>query len=222
MTYNKEELLSLLSSMDILSDFSEDNANYFYQELDSDIKDKFQDFAYGASKFVLIPDNYDFVIKIPFKGTYYHTSEEDWDEDGFERFIYADSDNGWDYCEAETKRYELAENKGFNQFLAKTELLGYINDYPVYIQEKCVIFSQTDALSYHSNEEKSKTIATLGKRDFWINIDWLTDVRLYYGEDAFWFFINFIRDEEWDDLREDNIGYIGSQPVLVDYSGYYE
>ena len=61
MTYNREELLSLLNSMsDILveleSDFSEDNADYFYQELDSDIKEVFQDYAYGASKFVLISD----------------------------------------------------------------------------------------------------------------------------------------------------------------------
>lgn len=222
MTYNREQILSLFNSIDIFSDFSEDNADYFYQELDEKIKAEFQDYAYGASKFVLIPNNHDFVIKIPFKGTYYCTSEEDWDEDGFERFIYADADNGWDYCEAEVRRYEFAKEKGFNHFLAKTELLGYINNYPIYIQEKCVIFSQDDSFSCHSKEEKSKTIATLEKKDVWINIDWLTDVRLYYGEDAFWFFINFIRDEEWDDLREDNIGYIGSQPVLVDYSGYYE
>ena len=59
--------------------------------------------------------------------------------------------------------------------------------------------------------------------DVCINIDWLTDFRLKYGEEELIRFSNFIRDCGWDDdLRDDNIGYLSEKPVLIDYSGFME
>lgn len=108
----------------------------------------------GASKLVLIPENENYVIKIPFLG---HNEEEwienedypykwgdpeyDGDKAGHYEYIFYpfdgasfdgynyDSENGenWNYCNAEVDIYELAVLAGLELYFAREELIGFID-----------------------------------------------------------------------------------------------
>lgn len=233
MTYNKENILKMLSMAPIYEgfEFHEGKNGDFFGSMDNDFCNHY-DYAYGATKLVLIPLNEkdDYVIKIPYTGSYYHESGY-YNSDtiyypprtDYYDYIAADNDErSWDYCASEVKRYLLAEKEGFAECFAKTKLLGYVNNYPIYIQEKCITFSDCKNKHKHSEEERLKTSKCCNFY-YGINKDWLTDFRLYYGEKFLLKFINFINNMQWDDdLRNENIGYIKNRPVLIDYAGFLD
>ena len=144
MTYNKEELLKMLSTAPIYSGtvFHENKNEEFLNSI-RNLFNHCYSYAHGASKFVLIPKNEDYVIKIPYTGSYECISEDDTDSTHYhpKEFQYwayygsDDEDNPWDYCAGEVKRYATAKDLGFSMFFAETRLLGYINNYPIYIQD---------------------------------------------------------------------------------------
>lgn len=231
MTYNKKKLLKMLSTAPLYEGvaFHEGRNDEFFDSMDDNFCNLY-DYAYGATKLALIPVNEeeDYVIKIPYTGSYnfedsFYTSSLFFPaQEDYWRYCYAEnSEREWDYCESEMNRYQIAAERGFSKCFAKTELLGYINNYPIYIQEKCITFSSCKIKHVHSKEEKSKTSNCCNY--YSINEDWLTDFRLYYGEAMLLEFIDFIREFGWDDdLRDENIGYIKDRPVLIDYSGFLE
>ena len=233
MTYNKEELLQMLSNAPLSNgvEFHEGKNNEFFTSIDRKIYNHYF-YAHGATKLVLIPLDEDnqYVIKIPYTGSFsyysgyyssYYNNYHHGREDYWEFFAAEDDERPWDYCAGERNRYIIAKEAGFAQCLAKTELLGYINDYPVYIQEKCTVFNNCKHNHKHSKYEKLITSSYCKYYD--INTDWLTDFRLYYGINMLVNFINFIQEKNWDDdLRDENIGYINNRPVLIDYSGFLE
>ena len=78
----------------------------------------------GISKVVIIPNDANFVIKIPLTGMWYYEEtyneeEDEWeyDEDPtFEEFTGAKyGDGGCDYCEDEVHRIGMAEADGFGR-----------------------------------------------------------------------------------------------------------
>lgn len=236
MTYNKDKLLKMLSIAPLYEgmDFYSEKNDQFFNALGKDFFNHYH-FDYGASKLTLIPidDKKDYVIKIPYTGSYIFESEEH-SHSNSSSFYYSDKeeywefsgavngDNEWDYCGCEANRFCIAEEEGFSEYFAKTELLGYINNYPIYVQEKCITLSNCHHTHNHSLEEREKT-SNCCHNYCGIDEDWLTDFRLYYGEMALINFINFIYEAGWDDdLRNDNIGYLNNRPVLIDYSGFYD
>lgn len=232
MTYNKEKILEMLSMTPLYEGvkFHEGKNDEFFNSLEDDFYNYYS-YNYGATKLALIPmnDEDDYVIKIPYTGSYYHESGYFITNANYypskteycEYIAADDQDFPWNYCASEVARYALAKQEGFSKCFAKTELLGYINNYPIYVQEKCITFSDSRKNHLHTEEEKLKTFKCCNY--YGINRDWLTDFRLYYGEKFLFDFINFICNMEWDDdLRNDNIGYIKNRPVLIDYSGYLE
>ena len=215
MTYNKETIFNLLKDLPLDGDFYEEKNDLFIEY----IKDTFY-YDNGASKFVLIPKDpdADFVIKIPYNGSLHG-------DDFWEEYCWAenDADRPWDYCATEVYRFFIAKEHGLAECFAETKFLDFINDYPIYIQERCVPLSTNLDRSKHSLKEKTKTLSLCGEKLDFINLNWLTDFRLYYGEDIFVDFVNFVSENGWDDdLRSDNIGYINDRPVLIDYSGFWE
>ena len=220
MTYNRKNLLNMLSNAPIYEgmDFHEGMNDYFIDRMDNDFSNNYN-YNYGATKFVLIPVslNKDFVIKIPYTGSYSLEEEYYWEFYGGEC-----EDRPWDYCAGEVQRYTIAAEKGFADCFAKTEFLGTINRYPIYIQEKCITFAATCYKHKHSLEERQKTSKCCHNYSG-IDENWLTDFRLYYGEAKLISFILFLKEYKWDDdLRNENIGYIGDRPVLIDYSGFFD
>lgn len=207
----------------------------------------------GVTKGVLIFSDLNFVVKIPFAGSggyvesHYENRYGDWvdsryetertnastcgrrwveAEDCFEQFSGADCENGWDYCEVEATRYCHAEQANVAILFAKTEWIGDIREYPIYIQERCQMFREESTSNQEKYQSRTKAdyekVNTLREKyDFHsINDDWMLDFLIYYGEEMFKKLADFIFNENIYDLHNGNIGYLNGRPCLVDYSSY--
>lgn len=212
MTCNKEWVYNLLKNTFLEENCYFTDADFF--SIASVISDKTLDFQSGVSKFVIIPDDKDFVIKIPFTGI---------EEEGYyEEFQCGECEaRPWDYCMTEVLRYEEAAKTVFKRCFAECQFLGYFNGFPIYIQEKCITYEDKN-WGKNTDQEKLKTSKACNYQ-YCANLDWLTDFRLYYGEEMLRNFLIFLEKRYWnDDLRNSNIGYINNRPVLIDYSGFME
>lgn len=174
--------------------------------------------ASGASKGVLIFPDFGFVIKIPFIFC-----------DGDEMCGAQDGINAWDYCSQEVCRYEMAEEEGFGDIFLETDLLGEVNNHPIYIQPYAEVLSKIDGSEYDSKHRSGTDM----DRTFVKEIDdaenydtlssmWEADLLVRYGIEKFKSFKKYIKDNWINDLRDENIGYIGKNPVLIDYAGFNE
>lgn len=213
MEIKKEDLNEIFEALE-MADFDSLNDCVFYEQVVSFFKEEYhKPFMYetGATKGVLIFPNLDFVIKIPFT----YTGDRD-------EFCGADdSGEGWNYCEVEEIKYQRAENFGINGCFAKTILVGRVNGYPIYAQEKAKIFTQEGSPSPKKSEEEYEKIEDIceGIGECFNRI-WLNDAFDYFGEKIFYSFLDFLESFNISDLHDGNIGYIGMRPVLIDYSSF--
>lgn len=178
-------------------------------------------YNYGVSKLVILPEHENFVIKIPFSGVGLKCEKP---------FEYANEDNQhcWDYCATEILYYHAAKTKfRAAPVLAKPRFVGYVSGYPIYVQQKAVTFGERygDRQPYIMEDsaelryKKSIVRSTCNSTGMYIfNMKWLTDVLDYYGEKQFDIFVNFINT--LSDLHNQNIGYIGDRPVIIDFSDW--
>ena len=212
MTFNEDEILNMFEGFNFLDPAFDDTR---VDELASYLFDKGYIFNYdfGATKLAIMPRNKDYVIKIPFQGCY---------EGNFCNFIGASSECEWDYCNVEVERYYDICSTPFKDCFAETIFIGYINDYPIYLQEKCTPFNN----SYNKTKEKRKKMNSfLRKIDCYydLNTDWCIDLLKYYGPKKFKDFITLIKKFKWDDdLTCDNVGYKNGHPIIIDFSGFRE
>ena len=203
----------------------------------------------GASKLCIVPQESEYVIKLPFLGEIYY------DENGKPVLIcfnYAKTENRWDYCKAELELYSKAADAGFAIFLAKTEEFGTTKSgHPMYIQEKVNVYGDCRH-KYKKNvsdNAKSKTATVLEKyRDRYMHnrlndemteedfigytfaetgetfLSYLIDAYSYENVAKFakWVYEN--AREIAADLHWGNIGFRESDgtPCLLDFSGYYD
>ena len=146
---------------------------------------------YGATKMVIIMDDEDIVFKIPFNSVMDHECKN------YEFFYGAPATSTWDYCEAEEERYDVAEEYGFANYLAKTEI--------VYNTKNGIRIYYRGSLPIDDTK-------------------WLNTFIDCYGAYKLKQFLQFLENEDWDDdLSHDNIGYTKEgKPVLIDYSSYME
>lgn len=225
MVYNINELKKVFKDVPLKM------GNDFYEDLNDDLFNSLNcapgDYSYdhGASKLAIISMKGDYVIKIPYTGELpediWCPTEEEFEE-YFEPYCGAGGDNPWDYCALEVERYNYAKQFGFDKYLAKIELLGHVNGYPIYIQEKCETYYSSRRSRRYSEEEKKTTrsICGLGMFDYLVDENWLTDFRFYYGEQALIDFVDFLIKNHWEDLNNANIGYLNKRPVILDFSGF--
>lgn len=224
MGTRKEELDEILEALSY-GTFDEIDEAEFYPVVVQPFSEKYKkpfDYATGATKGVLIFEQLGFVIKIPFcrntEDCYYNSAYGEYE---CCYFTGADTDNGWDYCEAEADKYERAETEGLAQCFAKTEKIGDIDGYPIYMQELADIYKSIDYQSSHTEEDSRQVSSICNSNNFYMfNIEWLSDAFHYYGEKMFHKLLDFIRTVGINDLHDGNIGYIGNRPVLVDYSSF--
>ena len=172
--------------------------------------------TYGATKLVIIMEKEDFVFKIPFNSEW-----DSWNRD-YTFFCGAPATSTWDYCEAEEERYNFAEEYGFSEYLAKTNIVySTKNGIRIYIQPKCSVHSKHKTTSKRNRRVFSKWFKHGLPID---DTQWLNTFIDYYGAYRLKQFLTFLLNEEWDDdLGSRNIGYtIEGKPVLIDYSSYME
>jgi hypothetical protein len=229
-----ENILNLFKDCIFNGELTEDT--FEYDILDHLPKDLSYNYFFGATKLVIILSGTNFVIKIPYTG--FITSTEEYDEDAdeyvdgeeyYEDFSGADNGiNNWDYCLKEVMEYQDAKKNHVEKAFAKTKIIGKINGHPIYIQERAETFWDRRHKRYENGEYKkytkektSRVISRCEEKNFLcFNRDWLTDLLEYYGEKKFDQIMSFIKNAEIRDLHNENLGYIGSRPVLIDYSGY--
>ena len=224
MEARKEDLDEILEALSY-GTFDENDEADFYSIVVQPFSEKYKkpfDYATGATKGVLIFEQLGFVIKIPFcrnsEDCYYNSAYGEYE---CCYFTGADTDNGWDYCEAEANKYERAEEEGLAQCSAKTKKIGDIDGYPIYMQELADIYKSIDYQSSHTEEDSRQVSSICNSNNFYMfNIEWLSDAFHYYGEKVFHKLLEFIRTVGINDLHDGNIGYIGNRPVLVDYSSF--
>ena len=224
MEARKEDLDEILEALSY-GTFDENDEADFYSIVVQPFSEKYKkpfDYATGATKGVLIFEQLGFVIKIPFcrnsEDCEYNSAYGEYE---CCYFTGADTDNGWDYCEAEANKYERAEEEGLAQCFAKTKKIGDIDGYPIYMQELADIYKSIDYQSSHTEEDSRQVSSICNSNNFYMfNIEWLSDAFHYYGEKIFHKLLEFIRTVGINDLHDGNIGYIGNRPVLVDYSSF--
>ena len=220
MGTRKEDLDEILEALSY-GTFDENDEADFYPAVVQPFSEKYKkpfDYATGATKSVLIFEQLGFVIKIPFC-----RNSEDYDDyyEYCNYFTGADTDNGWDYCEAEADKYQRAEEEGISMCFAKTEKIGEIDRYPIYMQELASIYKNVNYQSSHTEEDSRQVNSICDSNNFYIfNIEWLSDAFHFYGEKIFHKLLEFIRTVGINDLHDSNIGYIENRPVLVDYSSF--
>ena len=233
MHYDAEKIINVFANsylngaINFLTDEENDPEDLYNLWYDLQHSHFFSTFEYGASKVVFFPLDGDYVVKIPFTGKVYYNVTT-WDNDGEEQFVdydtndfsEADCENGWDYCEAEVNRYYVAVEHGFGHFFAKTECIGDINGFPIYVQERCATLNKAKCCS----EESLKSAEDL--RDSYsncaINSQWLGSVLEAYGEDETIALLKFLDEEGWSDFHSGNVGYLNGKPVIFDYSDFNE
>lgn len=212
MTFNEDEILNMFKGFNFLNPAFDDTR---VDELVSYLFDKGYIFNYdfGATKLAILPRNKDYVIKIPFQGCY---------EGNFCNFTGASSECEWDYCYVEVERYEDICSTRFKKFFAETIFIGYVDDYPIYLQEKCTPFNN----SYKKTKEKTiKMDSFLHKHHCYydLNTDWCIDLLKDCGPKEFKEFLTLIKKLKWDDdLTYDNVGYKNGHPIIIDFSGFRE
>lgn len=224
MEARKEDLDEILEALSY-GTFDENDEADFYSIVVQPFSEKYKkpfDYATGATKGVLIFEQLGFVIKIPFcrnsEDCEYNSTYGEYE---CCYFTGADTDNGWDYCEAEANKYERAEEEGLAQCFAKTKKIGDIDGYPIYMQELADIYKSIDYQSSHTEEDSRQVSSICNSNNFYMfNLEWLSDAFHYYGEKVFHKLLEFIRTVGINDLHDGNIGYIGNRPVLVDYSSF--
>lgn len=195
----------------------------------------------GISKCVLIFDNLDYVIKIPFYAEWFEGEEIDYDEENDEP-IYEDGytadypfegievegyvkENHWDYCETESLLYKAAEKNGVAEYFAETIHIGYAKDWPIYAQTRACMFCSEDSRTTRSRknytDEEKETVKTIrSTTNFYLDDEWLMDFIAFWGQARLMQLIQFCNEYFIDDLHNGNIGYVCGAPCLIDYSSY--
>ena len=170
----------------------------------------------GASRVCLIPDDENFVIKIPFRG-----DEDDGDFYG----ARAKGKRCWDYCATEVKLYYRAKSKKIAPVFAKEYKIGEIDGYPIYVQTKVLI--TCDKPSSSSLEKKYKVSKKVEKfvqnSRLGDHIDsfWAQMVTIKYGELFFNALEKFFDEYCIWDLHNGNIGFDeNDNPVIFDYASF--
>lgn len=219
--------------------FTEDDVEDFIWNIDRKNVPSFN-YETGASKLVIIPDETNFVIKIPFTGAYAEAGEYYDDEEGewvtsendkhYEDFYCASDDSGCDYCAAECNIYNEAKKNGFEQLLLKIEKVGEYNGTPVYIQPKAksyVYTGNTEKYSSNKSKEIVKEERNKVKNGYGISIhsfptNWAASCLDILGSlDELNRFFKFL-NENSGDLHNNNIGYYNDKPCIIDYAGFWD
>lgn len=202
------------------------------------------DYANGVTKGVLIFPNCNFVIKIPFYGneeceeytdglTYEEAMEkygEDWSDRPKEYYLdpfygAQGRHNSWDYCAVEAELYAEAVTEGLEFLFAETQCIGTANGWPIYAQTRVEIFAFADPedenRDFPSEQELEQADNLRGQKDsLYCSKVWIAELIRAYDLDTYHCLSAFCERFNIGDFHDENIGYLNSLPVLVDYSSY--
>ena len=239
-----ELLTDIRDRIAVFNEFGYDIDNDEYESIDEALDDVFShhkvQFAKGVSKLCIIPEEANWVVKVPFEGFIQHWYDFDnnGNEESHEEFCYnmgaGNSRNEWDYCLTEVEYYELAKDNNIADFFAKAECFGECRNgsyktLPAYIQEKCITISDLsyeDDKKYAPSENSLKRINSSQKYDSkCFDKNWMASAIDFYGEEKLDELFSFLKEHpQISDFHWANYGYRISDgsPVLIDYTGWHD
>lgn len=189
--------------------------NIFCDNAEKYAEENHLSFNCGASKFCIIDEESDWVIKVSFDCS----------------CDMEDEDMEIDYCKRELYNYKKACEAGLEKYFAAIFKIGEVEGVEIYLQEKLVANNDTcddvDNIFYdyiysldedyynefESDDERNSAI--------W---DGIYDMTVGERLEAIFGFnrklIDFVEKYDINDLHAGNYGYRGSELVIMDYSGW--
>lgn len=157
-------------------------------------------FFNGATKAVIVMEEADFVIKIPFLYTWRGGASEN-------------------FCEIELDIYEKAkQNKEISECFASVCFGGKVYNVPFYLMERVNVDEEYNSDTIYEHYENNGY--TRSEVD---NEEEEDGVRFLFEEfypDVFSSLEEFIEEHGINDLHTGNFGFLNGRPVFIDYSGY--
>lgn len=205
------DILNLFSDcpLDYKEGFDESDFNkLIFSHLPPDFRFHFEN---GCTRLVIIPYDYDFVIKIPFCGDPHILKE-----------VTSYNDGIWNFCELELGNYLEAKSRGYEDYFLPIRFIGLTaSGYPIYVQEKGLPLSENWSLSSSSvSEDFIMDYESASGREAFCE-SWQASLYEYVGQETYDDVIDFIEFLAINDLHSGNVGYsLSGCPVLIDYAGY--
>lgn len=136
-----------------------------------------------------------------------------------------------DYCEIEYDHYLAAKNYGVERCLLPIQPAGTTESgIPVYVQPM-YSFAQSAIPPVIARQWESK-MKNLRKAPVMQKIErgcyeaptgfWLKRATQIYGKAFMRSFEKWTHECAINDLHSSNVGYLGKQPIIIDYAGYYD
>lgn len=171
--------------------------------------------ASGMTKYVIIPDDLNWVIKLPIQVK----------PEQYRREEFLTKFSAYDYCDLETRNFAYAEEKGINIFFAESYFLSLYKGIRIYIQRKAECDEQEfdDRLkkyaSHYVSESCNEDVFDEVVSDYVLNMDESESLEAIFGDVPAELY-NLIEERNVNDLHCRNYGFIDEKPVIIDYSGY--
>ena len=201
----REALDELYDTYSCFRDFCSSNGDSsFWYSWEDQVNYSCNDFHLrsGASRGVVIFDNYDYVVKFDFE---------------------EEAENGYNLREANI--YNIAKKNSMSKFFAKSFHAGTFHGLDIYLMEKANV--DEDAISscvwnsrmYDENMDKVPDEVGLA-----MSLDDVKTVVNFFGEfyqiDWVMRLLTFCEEYDIFDIHENNVGFINNMPVLIDYAGF--
>lgn len=164
--------------------------------------------SFGSSKLVIIPKDFNYVLKLPFL---YEKDEKS---------------NIINYCDIEAENYIKAKENGFDNFFAESYYLMTYNEIPCYCMKKVVTSRSFD---FAADLIDNYILSGMSKRDAYDSVRCLDDEEIVreificrYGIVMVDSLYDFMCDNNINDIHDNNVGYDENDNVIIiDYSGYF-
>lgn len=216
MTYNIEDIYKRVSFLKGVSSLTG-------MDFEGIEQDKDCIYEHGISKGVIIPDDTDYVIKIPFSGYHYEDEEENENEEI--NFYHGGGNYDDDYCALEMEIYDNIKDSKYSKYFAPLKKVLEINGFNIYIQPKVDIFDDVYPSYSDSSLETAKRISSSAMccivSSAWLA--YLLENDFNNDEKELEKFVYFLTENGLDgDLHSANVGFIDGQSVVIDYAGFYD
>lgn len=184
-----------------------DDKCYYYSQLDKIAMKLGAELHNGASRWAFVFKGHKAVFK-------------------FARYTSTDTD----YCELEARNYTLAKKYGIERCLLPIEYVG-TTDTEVAVYYQPMFDKAQGQLPYNDICRLERKLGTLHNAPVIRKIRrgcydaperlWIERATQIYGKRFMKSFEDWTREAQVNDLHNGNVGYIGKQPIIIDYAGYH-
>lgn len=135
-----------------------------------------------------------------------------------------------DYCDLELSNYEHAKQYRVERCLLPIEWVGEtVQGIPIYIQPMYSV--SQDRLDYGVQQKWERKLRGLHRAPIVRKVKdgccysppnlWVERAIQIYGKAFMKSFQEWSRQHNVNDLHSSNVGYLGKQPIIIDYAGYH-